>query len=72
MLYTFQKHWKEDEERHYVCFNLCLILTVNCTTDPCIEKEHAAHEERRDQLASEAFGDSPTPKLETAVYRVSG
>ncbi|KAA0714636.1 Centromere protein N [Triplophysa tibetana] len=37
---------------------------------PCIEKEHAPHEERRDQLASEAFGDSPTPKLETAVYRL--
>nr|XP_055029351.1 centromere protein N [Misgurnus anguillicaudatus] len=37
---------------------------------PCIEKEHAAHEEIRHQLACEAFGDGPTPKLENAVYKL--
>ncbi|XP_051953442.1 centromere protein N [Xyrauchen texanus] len=37
---------------------------------PCIEKEHAEHEEMRHQMAYEAFGHGPLPNLETAVYRL--
>uniref|UniRef100_A0A8C1ELV4 Centromere protein N n=1 Tax=Cyprinus carpio carpio TaxID=630221 RepID=A0A8C1ELV4_CYPCA len=37
---------------------------------PCIGKEHSEHEEMRYQMSCEAFGHGPTPKLETAVYRL--
>uniref|UniRef100_A0A8C1P7E8 Centromere protein N n=1 Tax=Cyprinus carpio TaxID=7962 RepID=A0A8C1P7E8_CYPCA len=38
--------------------------------NPCIGKEHGDHEEMRHQMSCEAFGHSPSPKLETAVYRL--
>ncbi|XP_026087025.1 centromere protein N [Carassius auratus] len=37
---------------------------------PCIGKEHSGHEDMRHQMSCEAFGHGPTPKLETAVYRL--
>lgn len=37
---------------------------------PCIGKEHSDYEEMRHQMACEAFGHGPTPKLETAVYKL--
>ncbi|XP_016315192.1 centromere protein N-like [Sinocyclocheilus anshuiensis] len=37
---------------------------------PCIGKEHSDHEEMRYLMSCEAFGHGPTPKLETAVYRL--
>uniref|UniRef100_A0A672PFG0 Centromere protein N-like n=1 Tax=Sinocyclocheilus grahami TaxID=75366 RepID=A0A672PFG0_SINGR len=40
------------------------------SSHPCIGKEHSDHEEMRHQMSCEAFGHSPSPKLETAVYRV--
>uniref|UniRef100_A0A8C1EIY2 Centromere protein N n=1 Tax=Cyprinus carpio carpio TaxID=630221 RepID=A0A8C1EIY2_CYPCA len=38
------------------------------SSHPCIGKEHGDHEEMRHQMSCEAFGHSPSPKLETAVY----
>ncbi|XP_016382919.1 centromere protein N [Sinocyclocheilus rhinocerous] len=40
------------------------------SSHPCIGKEHSDHEEMRHQMSCEAFGHSPSPKLETAVYRL--
>ncbi|XP_043120599.1 centromere protein N-like [Puntigrus tetrazona] len=40
------------------------------SSHPCIGKEHGDHEEMRRQMSCEAFGLGPSPKLETAVYRL--
>ncbi|XP_028812616.1 centromere protein N [Denticeps clupeoides] len=39
-------------------------------TNPNIEKEHAEQEEKRLQLACEAFGEGNVPRLETATYKL--
>ncbi|MBN3309882.1 CENNB protein, partial [Amia calva] len=38
--------------------------------DPNIENEHAKDMENVFQMAKEAFGDGPLPKLETAIYKL--
>ncbi|TRY55726.1 hypothetical protein DNTS_010294 [Danionella cerebrum] len=37
---------------------------------PCIAQEHSELEQTRHQMACEAFGPGPAPKLETAVYKL--